>query len=106
MARRLPVRYDLWRHPRAAMRGATVLNWTVTKAALRGGRRDVASALAPQRPGERPWSVVHRGKLRRTEAIATWGWEALVAGLPYRSMGPFRASPVAPVSKKDTKSAE
>ena len=47
-----------------------VVDWTLTEAAVRGGMRDVALALAHERLGARPRSVVNRDFLRRAERIA------------------------------------
>jgi tetratricopeptide (TPR) repeat protein len=69
VARLLPVRFDLWRIGGSHAQ-RDVVDWTLTEAALRGGVRDVASALAHERLGGRPRSVVNRGLLRRAEAIA------------------------------------
>jgi hypothetical protein len=69
VARLLPVRFDLWRIGGSHAQ-RDVVDWTLTEAALRGGMRDVASAMAHERLGGRPRSVVNRGLLRRAEAIA------------------------------------
>jgi tetratricopeptide (TPR) repeat protein len=64
-----PVRFDVWR-----MGGShaqrDIVDWTLTEAALRGGIRDVSLALAHERLGVRPRSVVNRDFLRRAERIA------------------------------------
>ena len=47
-----------------------IVDWTLTEAALRGGRRDMAVALAYERLALRPRSTVNRAFLRRAEGIA------------------------------------
>jgi tetratricopeptide (TPR) repeat protein len=65
----LPARFDLWRIGGSHAQ-RDVVDWTLTEAALRGGLRDVALALANERLGARPRSVVNRQFLRRAEMIA------------------------------------
>lgn len=65
----LPVRYEVWRIGGSHAQ-RDIIDWTLTEAALRGGVRDVAVALAHERLGARPRSVVNRDFLRRAEAIA------------------------------------
>ena len=64
-----PVRFDLWRIGGSAAQ-RDVFDWTLTEAALRGGLRDVALALAHERLGLRPRDFVNRDFLRRAERIA------------------------------------
>ena len=47
-----------------------IADWTLTEAALRGGQRDMAVALAYERLALRPRSAVNRAFLRRAEGIA------------------------------------
>jgi hypothetical protein len=47
-----------------------IADWTLTEAALRGGQRDMAVALAYERLALRPRSEVNRAFLRRAEGIA------------------------------------
>ena len=47
-----------------------MVDWTLTEAAVRGGMRDVALALANERLGARPRSAVNREFLRRAEQLA------------------------------------
>ncbi len=64
----LPARYDLWR-----LGGSTaqrdVVEWTLTEAAVRAGKRDVARSLALERLEARPDSVPNRQFLSGAEAI-------------------------------------
>lgn len=46
-----------------------VIDWTLTEAAIRGGMRDAAEALANERLALKPHSPVNRSFLRRAEAI-------------------------------------
>lgn len=48
-----------------------IADWTLTEAALRGGQRDMALALAYERLALRPHSSVNRAFLRRAEGIRT-----------------------------------
>jgi hypothetical protein len=66
----LPVRFDLWRIGGSHAQ-RDVVDWTLTEAAVRGGVRDVALALANERLGTRPRSAVNQQFLRRAEQIAT-----------------------------------
>ncbi len=45
-----------------------VFEWTLTEAAIRGGQRDMALALAQERLAARPRSAVNRNFLRRAQA--------------------------------------
>jgi tetratricopeptide (TPR) repeat protein len=65
----LPVRFDLWRIGGSHAQ-RDVVDWTLTEAAVRGGLRDVALALAHERLYARPRSAVNRQFLRRAEQIA------------------------------------
>lgn len=65
----LPVRFDLWQIGGSHAQ-RDVVNWTLTEAAIRAGRRDVALALAHERLGMRPRSAPNRRFLRAAEAIA------------------------------------
>lgn len=65
----LPVRFDLWRIGGSHAQ-RDVVDWTLTEAAVRGGMRDVALALANERLGARPRSAVNREFLRRAEQLA------------------------------------
>ena len=62
----LPVRFDLCRIGGSHAQ-RDIVDWTLTEAALRGGIRDVALALAHERLAARPRSVVNRQFLRRAE---------------------------------------
>ena len=64
-----PVRVDLWRIGGSEAQ-RDMIDWTMTEAALRAGQRDVALAMAYERLGTRPRSVVNRDFLRRAERIA------------------------------------
>ncbi len=64
-----PVRFDLWRIGGSHAQ-RDVVDWTLTEAAVRGGLRDVALALAYERLDTRPRSAVNRQFLRRAEQIA------------------------------------
>ncbi len=64
-----PVRFDLWRIGGSHAQ-RDVVDWTLTEAAVRGGMRDVAVALAYERLATRPRSVVNREFLRRAEQAA------------------------------------
>jgi hypothetical protein len=64
-----PVRFDLWRIGGSHAQ-RDVIDWTMTEAALRANQRDVALAMAHERLGARPRSVVNRDFLRRAERIA------------------------------------
>jgi hypothetical protein len=65
----LPVRFDLWRIGGSHAQ-RDVVDWTLTEAAVHGGMRDVALALANERLGARPRSAVNRQFLRRAEQLA------------------------------------
>jgi tetratricopeptide (TPR) repeat protein len=69
IARLLPVRFDLWRIGGSHAQ-RDIVDWTLTEAAVRGGMRDVALALANERLGARPRSVVNQQFRRRAEQIA------------------------------------
>jgi len=64
-----PVRFDLWRIGGSHAQ-RDIIDWTLTEAAVRGGQRDVALALAYERLGTRPRSAVNRNFLHRAERIA------------------------------------
>ena len=61
--RLMPAMYDLWQIGGSHAQ-RDVVNWTMTEAALRGGKRDVALALAHERLGMRPRSAPTRRFLR------------------------------------------
>jgi tetratricopeptide (TPR) repeat protein len=65
----LPVRFELWRIGGSHAQ-RDVVDWTLTEAALRGGLRDVALALANERLDARPRSAVNRRFLRRAKMLA------------------------------------
>jgi hypothetical protein len=65
----LPIHVDLWRVGGSHAQ-RDIVDWTLTEAAVRGGVRDVALALAHERLGARPRSTVNRNFLRRAELIA------------------------------------
>ena len=65
----LPVRFDLWQIGGSHAQ-RDVVNWTLTEAAVRAGRRDVALSLAYERLATRPRSAPNRRFLRHAEAIA------------------------------------
>lgn len=67
--RLMPAMYDLWQIGGSHAQ-RDVVNWTMTEAALRGGKRDVALALAHERLGMRPRSAPNRRFLREAEALA------------------------------------
>jgi hypothetical protein len=46
------------------------VTWTLTEAALRAGKHDIAMALAHERLGARPRSAPNRRFLRQAEALA------------------------------------
>ena len=64
-----PVRFDLWRIGGSHAQ-RDIVDWTLTEAAVRGGLRDVALAMAYERLGTRPRSAVNQNFLRRAEQIA------------------------------------
>jgi hypothetical protein len=64
-----PLRFDVWRIGGSHAQ-RDIVDWTLTEAALRGGMRDVALALAHERLDGRPRSVVNRNFLQRAERIA------------------------------------
>jgi len=64
-----PARFDLWRIGGSHAQ-RDIVDWTLTEAAVRGGLRDVALAMAYERLGTRPRSVVNQNFLRRAEQIA------------------------------------
>ncbi len=64
-----PVRFDLWQIGGSHAQ-RDIIDWTLTEAALRGGVRDVALALAHERLGTRPRSTVNQSFLRRAEGTA------------------------------------
>jgi hypothetical protein len=65
----LPVRFDLWQIGGSHAQ-RDVVDWTLTEAAVRAGRRDVALSLAHERLAARPRSAPNRRFLRQAEAIA------------------------------------
>ena len=65
----LPVRADLWQIGGSHAQ-RDVVNWTLTEAAIRAGRRGVAVALAHERLDNRPRSLPNRSFLSRAEALA------------------------------------
>jgi len=67
--RLLPVGVELWQIGGSHAQ-RDVVHWTLTEAATRAGRRDVALALAYERLGARPRSAPNRRFLREAEAIA------------------------------------
>ena len=67
--RLLPAMYDLWQIG-GSYAQRDVVTWTLTEAALRVGKRDIALALAHERLGQRPRSVPNRRFLREAQAIA------------------------------------
>jgi hypothetical protein len=67
--RLLPARFDLWQIG-GSYAQRDVVDWTLTEAAVRGGQRDVALALAHERLASRPRSAPNRRFLRAAEAIA------------------------------------
>ncbi|TDR54332.1 hypothetical protein DFP85_107105 [Halomonas ventosae] len=48
-----------------------IIDWTLTEAALRGGDRDVAEALAHERLAAKPYSPVNRAFLNRASALVS-----------------------------------
>ncbi len=64
----LPVRFDLWRIGGSHAQ-RDVVNWTLTEAAIRAGRREVALSLAHERLGTRPRSAPNRRFLRHAQHI-------------------------------------
>ena len=62
-------RLDLWRIGGSHAQ-RDIVDWTLTEAAVRGGMRDVALAMAYERLGNRPRSAVNQNFLRRAEMIA------------------------------------
>jgi tetratricopeptide (TPR) repeat protein len=65
----LPARLDLWRIGGSHAQ-RDIVDWTLTEAAVRGGLRAVALAMAYERLGSRPRSAVNQNFLRRAEEIA------------------------------------
>jgi len=61
--RMLPARFDLWRIGGSHAQ-RDVFDWTVTEAAVRGGLRDVAVALANERLALKPRSHINQRFLR------------------------------------------
>ena len=64
----LQIRFDLWQIGGSHAQ-RDVINWTLTEAAIRAGRRDVALSLAHERLGTRPRSAPNRRFLRHAEDI-------------------------------------
>jgi len=67
--RLLPAMYDLWQIG-GSYAQRDVVTWTLTEAALRAGKHDIALALAHERLGARPRSAPNRRFLRQAEALA------------------------------------
>ena len=67
--RLLPALFDLWQIGGSHAQ-RDVVHWTLTEAAARAGRRDVALALAYERLGARPRSAPNRRFLRQAETLA------------------------------------
>jgi tetratricopeptide (TPR) repeat protein len=65
----LQTRVDLWQIGGSHAQ-RDVVDWTLAEAAVRGGQRDVALALAHERLGTRPRSAPNRRFLRHAENIA------------------------------------
>jgi hypothetical protein len=65
----LPTRFDLWQIGGSHAQ-RDVVDWTLTEAASRAGRRDIALSLANERLGSRPRSLPNRRFLRQAEALA------------------------------------
>ena len=65
----LPTRFDLWRIGGSHAQ-RDVVGWTLTEAAVRAGRRDIALSLAHERLGARPRSAPNRRFLSHAENIA------------------------------------
>ena len=65
----LQARFDVWQIGGSHAQ-RDVLHWTLTEAAIRTGRRDMALALAHERLGSRPRSTPNRRFLREAEALA------------------------------------
>ena len=64
-----PALFDLWQIGGSHAQ-RDVVHWTLTEAATRAGRRDVALSLAYERLGSRPRSAPNRRFLRQAEAVA------------------------------------
>src|SRR5438067_1293424 len=67
--RLLPAMYDLWQIG-GSYAQRDVVTWTLTEAALRVGKRDIALALAHERLGQRPRRVPNRPLLPDAQALA------------------------------------
>ena len=67
--RLMPAMFDLWQIGGSHAQ-RDVINWTLTEAALRAGKRDIALALAHERLDSRPRSLPNRRFLREAEALA------------------------------------
>ncbi len=65
----LQTRFDLWQIG-GSYAQRDVVDWTLTEAAVRAGRRDVALSLAYERLASRPRSAPNRRFLRHAEEIA------------------------------------
>jgi len=63
-----PVRFEVWRIGGSHAQ-RDIVDWTLTEAALRGGLRDMAVALAHERLALRPRSFVNRAFLQRAERL-------------------------------------
>ena len=62
------IRYDVWQIG-GSIAQRDVVDWTLTEAAVRGGLRDVAVALAHERLAYRPRSAINRRFQREAERI-------------------------------------
>lgn len=65
----LATRFERWRIGGSHAQ-RDVIDWTLTEAAIRGNRRDVATSLAHERLRARPRSAPKRRFLARADAIA------------------------------------
>ena len=64
----LGIRHDLWQIG-GSIAQRDVVEWTLTEAAVRGGLRDIAAALAHERLASRPRSAINRRFQREAERI-------------------------------------
>ena len=71
----LPARFDVWRMGGSKAQ-RDLVDWTLTEAAVRGGMRDVALALANERLALRPESIPNQTFLARAEGLAAARREA------------------------------
>jgi hypothetical protein len=65
----LQTRFDLWQIG-GSYAQRDVVDWTLAKAAIRAGQRNVALSLAHERLGMRPRSAPNRRFLSEAEALA------------------------------------